>query len=225
MSLLKRLFGKSMPTPAATTAFTAPLAPETPVFVIGDLHGCQRHLTQLQTLMQAKDPDAPQVYVGDYVDRGEQSLQVLQTLYARRDDPMQICLRGNHEDMMLSFLRDPAEKGARWLRYGGLNTLGSCGIAGLAPTKNNPETLIATADKLREALGADLSRGGACRSRPCLTDGPTSGSDPEMGASRFYDHPAHRRHLGRPWPHHCGSRHKRGKTPFIRCTLTVFVED
>ena len=127
MPLLKRLFGKAPPQPPP---FDAPLTPDAPLFIIGDLHGCLRQMQDLQTQMQAKDPNAPQIYVGDYVDRGDHSKDVLDTLYARRDDPQIICLRGNHEDMLLRFLEEPATKGARWIRYGGLNTLGSYGISG-----------------------------------------------------------------------------------------------
>ena len=148
MSLLKRLFGTPPPAPR----FTAPLAPDGPVFVIGDLHGCLSHLTEMQALMQAKDDQAHQVYVGDYVDRGDQAAEVLQHLFAARDNPRRIFLRGNHEDMMLGFLQDPAGKGPRWLRYGGLNTLGSYRIAGLTPT-SDAATLQAAAEKLRAALG------------------------------------------------------------------------
>lgn len=148
MSLLKRLFS----TPAPVPAFDAPLATEGPVFVIGDIHGCFDRMTALQAQMQSHGPQAHQVYVGDYIDRGEQSAQVLRALYALRDDPKKTFLRGNHEDMMLGFLQDPADKGARWLRYGGLNTLGSYRISGI-PQNSDETTLTATADKLREAIG------------------------------------------------------------------------
>ena len=72
--------------------------------------------------------------VGDYVDRGEDSAGVLRTLFARRDDPKLICLTGNHEEMLLSFLDQPVEKGERWLRYGGMQTLASFGVGGVNPS-------------------------------------------------------------------------------------------
>jgi len=154
MSLLKRLFGKTSP-PAPT--FDAPLAPDAPVFVIGDLHGCARQMRDLQAQMQAKDPEATQVYVGDYVDRGDHSKEVLEALYAERDNPNVICLRGNHEDMMLDFLADPTANKARWLRYGGLNTLGSYGIAGVM--HSSPTALLQeTATRFQGALSMNVQQ-------------------------------------------------------------------
>ena len=153
MSLLKRLFS-AKPAPAA---FSAPLAPDAPVFVIGDLHGCIQQLRDMQGQMDTENPEAHRVYVGDYVDRGDHSKEVLQTLFNDRDNPKVTCLRGNHEDMMLGFLQDPAEKGSRWLRYGGLNTLGSFGIDGI-PTNSDPAVFEATAEKLRAALGPEMLR-------------------------------------------------------------------
>ncbi|MEL6517998.1 MAG: metallophosphoesterase [Pseudomonadota bacterium] len=152
MPLFKRLFGKAPPPPPA---FDAPLRPNQPAFIIGDLHGCLRQMQDLQAQMQTKDPDALQIYVGDYVDRGDHSKDVLDTLYARRDDPQIICLRGNHEDMLLRFLEEPATKGARWIRYGGLNTLGSYGISGIPPNSEGA-ILEETAAKLKEAMGLHL---------------------------------------------------------------------
>lgn len=155
MSLLKRLFGsKTAPTPALAP-FDAAIAPENPFFAVGDVHGC---LTQMQALMgkiRAKDADAPIVFVGDYVDRGEDSAGVLRTLYEMRDDPRIICLPGNHEEMMLDFIAHPETKGARWLRYGGMQTLGSFGVGGVSPSSKG-DALVKAADSLKTAMGPDL---------------------------------------------------------------------
>lgn len=152
MTFLKRLFGKAPPPPPA---FDAPLAPEAPVFVIGDLHGCLRQMQDIDDRMQARDPEAHKVYVGDYVDRGPHSKDVLAALHARKDTPAVTCLRGNHEDMLLRFLQDPAGKGGRWLRHGGINTLGSYGISGIPP--NSEATVLEdTAARLKDAMGLAL---------------------------------------------------------------------
>lgn len=153
MSLLKRFFSGKEPAPT----FSAPLTPEGSVFIIGDLHGCIHQMRDMQGQMAEENPQAHQVYVGDYVDRGDHAKDVLEALYAERDNPQITCLRGNHEDMMLGFLQDPAEKGPRWLRYGGLNTLGSFGIDGI-PTNSEPDVLEATAIRLREAIGPEILR-------------------------------------------------------------------
>ncbi len=154
MAFLKRLFGSK---PAPIPSFDAPLAPGGAVFVVGDLHGCIRQMRDLQAQMQARDPEATQVYVGDYVDRGDHSKDVLEALYAERDNPNIICLRGNHEDMMLDFLADPTANKARWLRYGGLNTLGSYGIAGVM--HSSPAELLAeTATRFQSALSMNVQQ-------------------------------------------------------------------
>ncbi len=101
-----------------------PVAPDTPFCAIGDIHGCADLLSD--ALRQAKD--RPVVCVGDYVDRGARSADVLQMLFARPDI---ICLSGNHEEMMLRFIDTPEEYGSRWLRYGGVQTLASFDVGGV----------------------------------------------------------------------------------------------
>lgn len=118
-------------------------APDAPVAVIGDVHGCAGLLEK--ALDQA---EAPVVLVGDYIDRGEQSADVLRMLAARRD---LTCLIGNHEDMLLRFLVDPKKEAGRWLGNGGLQTLASFGLDGTAG--GQPADLR---DRLQEAMGPKL---------------------------------------------------------------------
>jgi serine/threonine protein phosphatase 1 len=125
-----------------------PIAPEHDFIAVGDIHG-QFHL--LERLLKA-EPDLPIVFVGDYVDRGDQSAQVLAALKSRPDD---ICLMGNHEEMMLNFLDKPEESGPRWLRNGGLQTMASFGVAGLSDATHG-RGLITARDRLAEAMGADM---------------------------------------------------------------------
>ncbi|WP_420585450.1 metallophosphoesterase family protein [Ruegeria sp.] len=139
-SLFRRLTGRA--------AFAAP-APEMPLCVIGDVHGC---LTQLEALLSQVPSDHRVVLVGDYVDRGENSAGVLRLVSARRDFT---CLMGNHEDMLLQFLKDPHGEGARWLRFGGLQTLASFGVSGVR-SDMSPDELTDCRDKLQTAMGASL---------------------------------------------------------------------
>lgn len=102
------------------------------VYVVGDVHGCA---PQLKTLESAIKHDAGTeydtatiVFVGDVVDRGPDSASVLDKLsFQTRTGPRRITLFGNHEQMMLRFLKDPSGKSA-WLDFGGLETLASYGI-------------------------------------------------------------------------------------------------
>jgi len=143
MSWLKRFIG------GAPTAVFAPPAPESPLAVIGDVHGC---LAQLRALNDQLDPAVPRIAVGDYVDRGEDSAGVLRWLHER---PEITCLAGNHEAMMLGFLDAPLDKGPRWLKFGGLQTLASFGITGLTETADQ-DALLRARDALERAMGPDL---------------------------------------------------------------------
>lgn len=49
-------------------------------------------------------------------------------VWMRREGPCDVvCLRGNHEDMLIAFLRDP-DRALAWLAHGGLETLASYGV-------------------------------------------------------------------------------------------------
>lgn len=124
------------------------MAPDEPLAVVGDIHG-RDDLLELM-LARLLPREARIVFVGDYVDRGTGSAAVLRRLHALcAQRAGTVCLKGNHEDMMLRFLDDP-EGTAAWLTYGGLETLCSFGIdgAGGAPA----DLAIA----LRAAMGADM---------------------------------------------------------------------
>ena len=132
-----------------------PIAPEVPLCVIGDIHGCADLLETLSLKIAAEvDEDARIICVGDYVDRGDASAAVLQLLMEEATQPGSrlTCLAGNHEDMLLQFLDDPQKTGRRWLRYGGLQTLASFGLRGISETMAGPE-LDRARDGLREAMG------------------------------------------------------------------------
>jgi serine/threonine protein phosphatase 1 len=95
------------------------------LFVIGDIHGCA---TELAAMLKAISPAARDVvvFVGDYVDRGPSARDVVQQLIEFRDAPGEkVFLKGNHEDMMLSFLGFPGRYGDCFLLNGGFSTLQS----------------------------------------------------------------------------------------------------
>ena len=103
-----------------------PPRPEFPVAIVGDIHGRADLLGVLLGKISKEAPDSTLIFVGDYVDRGPDSRGVIGKL---RELDAAICLRGNHETMLLEFLDDPIEKGGRWLRNGGVETLTSYGIS------------------------------------------------------------------------------------------------
>lgn len=80
---------------------------------IGDIHGDAHRLAQL--LQQVKDhaqEGDTLVFIGDYIDRGSDSREVVEMVLATRAEwqgPV-VCLRGNHEDMLLASLDEPASR-------------------------------------------------------------------------------------------------------------------
>ena len=149
MSLLKRLFG-SKPAPAPTD-LGAPRPLQT-TYVVGDIHGRADLLENLLAQIdadRADDPEAVCICLGDFVDRGEHSGAVLDQLRARQSETPAtfICLMGNHERMMLDFIDRTKERGQRWLRNGGLQTLASMGVSGITESAA-PDRLMAARDQL-----------------------------------------------------------------------------
>jgi serine/threonine protein phosphatase 1 len=69
------------------------------------------------------------VFLGDYVDRGNRSREVVDLLIkTQAQAPDQIvCLKGNHEDMLLSAAKGGDD--ASWLNNGGDTTLASYGVS------------------------------------------------------------------------------------------------
>jgi len=161
MTLLKRLLGRPAAgqRPAAEVQ-SGPPRPDRSVTVIGDVHG---RADLLAELLDRLSGDGAVVTVGDYIDRGDRSAQVLEALCrAQRAAPDDvICLKGNHEQMMLEFLDRPQELGSRWLRNGGLQTLASFDVGAVTET-SGPDDLLRASEALRAALPdgmADWLRG------------------------------------------------------------------
>lgn len=102
------------------------------LYAVGDVHGCHLVLQRLLARIDAdlaSDP-APRpilVFLGDYVDRGAGSRQVIDQLVAVAGAREAVFLKGNHEARMLQFLRDPAIL-VQWMQFGALDTLKSYGL-------------------------------------------------------------------------------------------------
>jgi len=114
----------------------------TRVYCVGDIHGCEGPLAEMAEQvgadMKVRSFDrAVTVFLGDYVDRGLGSKQVVEQL-ARGEWPTSIiALAGNHENLLMAFLED-AEVFAVWRSLGGLETLHSYGVdIGLAMARGD----------------------------------------------------------------------------------------
>lgn len=103
-----------------------------PVYVIGDVHGCLPEYQMIEAAI-AQDcnsfaRDAVIVLLGDIIDRGSNTAALIDHLVAQnRRAARVICLRGNHEEMMLEFLENPKQN-LDWLGFGGYETLASYGL-------------------------------------------------------------------------------------------------
>jgi serine/threonine protein phosphatase 1 len=95
------------------------------LIAIGDIHGCW---AALRALLNAIEPNAEDTIVtlGDYVDRGDESRQVLDGLLELAQRTRLIPLIGNHEEMMLAARHSPYQR-EYWHHYGGTQTLTSYG--------------------------------------------------------------------------------------------------
>lgn len=103
------------------------------IYAIGDIHGRADLLRRLHGKIAADmAKGAPErlvlVYLGDYVDRGPDSFEVIDLLI---NDPIPgfeaVYLKGNHEDFLLRFI-DAKDRGETWLMNGAPATLASYGI-------------------------------------------------------------------------------------------------
>lgn len=94
------------------------------VLAIGDVHGCLEPLDALLDWVRP-GPDDTVVTLGDYVDRGPDTKGVLDRLIGlKREGLRLVCLRGNHELMMLA-ARDGRSDLKMWLSVGGVQALAS----------------------------------------------------------------------------------------------------
>lgn len=112
------------------------LSGEGRLLCIGDIHGCAR---ELEILLVDVDPGPLDrlVFLGDYVDRGVASADVIEILVElQKRLPQTVFLRGNHEEMMLDFLGLEGARGHIFLRAGGAETVASYG---LDPAEATPE--------------------------------------------------------------------------------------
>jgi diadenosine tetraphosphatase ApaH/serine/threonine PP2A family protein phosphatase len=131
-----------LPYPPAPDGYT--------LYVIGDIHGrldllldVQRRIDEDKARLRAGR--TAEIYLGDYIDRGSESAGVVSCLIGRARQTRAIFLRGNHEQMLLSFLEGDDDCLALWRAVGGTATMVSYGV---------PASLLT-----RSVKGEDLRRG------------------------------------------------------------------
>lgn len=96
-------------------------------FVIGDIHGCYQAFQELWRKISPVSADDTVIFLGDYIDRGPESRQVVdEILTIRKNLPRVITLLGNHEQMLLHYMEGRGD--SPFLAVGGTQTLTSYGL-------------------------------------------------------------------------------------------------
>jgi len=94
------------------------------IFAIGDIHGCHEQLRALMDRIPVEFCRDTIVFIGDYIDRGPDSIAVVDYLLdLKKRVPNIVLLKGNHEDMLEKYL-DGTDR-YTYLLNGGQRTLDS----------------------------------------------------------------------------------------------------
>lgn len=96
-------------------------------FAVGDVHGC---MSRLEALWHKIDFDIGKdtlLFIGDYIDRGPDSREVVDFILDLKKKVNVICLRGNHEQMLLTYHLYNSYKDF-YLLNGGASTVKSYGL-------------------------------------------------------------------------------------------------
>lgn len=92
-------------------------------FVVGDVHGKFELL--LDMLKKWNEERQQLIFLGDLIDRGENSKACLELVRQLVREKGAICLTGNHERMFLAWLRDPMDRYDHYRQNGGDTTINS----------------------------------------------------------------------------------------------------
>jgi serine/threonine protein phosphatase 1 len=116
-------------------------------YVIGDIHGCADELHELIEALPLDQGDRL-VFLGDYIDRGPDSRAVVSFLIEFQNFHPEIefvFLKGNHEDMLLSYLGLNGQHGDMFLVNGGKATFESYAITANRPSPQEVLSIIPAA--------------------------------------------------------------------------------
>ena len=110
--------------------------PEGPfrIYAIGDIHGRRDLLADLIGLIETDIAGRPPmanklVILGDFIDRGPDSAQIVAVLMRLAPQHNLVVLKGNHEATMVDAIDGDAGAMEAWFEYGGQATLQSYGLS------------------------------------------------------------------------------------------------
>ncbi|MBR1207455.1 MULTISPECIES: metallophosphoesterase family protein [unclassified Bradyrhizobium] len=144
-------------------------SPQLRFYAVGDIHGRLDLLEEVNAKIETDLKRSPcwrsvRVFLGDYVDRGLHSREVLDYLVALEGTCDTVFILGNHETFLTDFIQVPTVL-PTWLSVGGLETLISYGIR--PPRNPSPADQSRLAAEFAEAL--PVSHLNFIRSlRPCF---------------------------------------------------------
>lgn len=124
---------KTRPDPNALPPRKTHVPADTRVYAVGDIHGRADLLKRLMELIHEDVANSEEsrvvlIFLGDYVDRGFQSKDVIDYLLSDELARYETYyLKGNHEAAFETFLAD-SSFGPQWAKFGGAETLMSYGI-------------------------------------------------------------------------------------------------
>lgn len=138
------------------------VAQDVRIYALGDIHGrYDLMIAMLRAIVEDGDvrPDDRNchvIFLGDYIDRGARSRQVIDALKRLSEGalPGVVVLRGNHEQALINFIDDPWA-GRDWLGYGAAPTIADYGLPS-PPARPDRATLFSLRDALVVAMGEDL---------------------------------------------------------------------
>lgn len=130
------------------------------IYAIGDIHG---HLAPFEDLLGQIEHDAQGaphriVCIGDYIDRGPESRQVIDRVMHLPEGS--VALRGNHEQSMIDILDEPfdCEYLYLWDYWGGHATLESYGVGPLVDREGSANFFKALRGTVPNAAAAHMDR-------------------------------------------------------------------
>ena len=117
-------------------------------YVIGDIHGCYAELCELLDLIEQDIKsldDSPKyvVFLGDLMDRGPQSKEVIEHLMNYQPDyATPVFLMGNHEEVFLNVLSGSVGALTSWFEFGGRSCVRSYGVSNLGEILSYPDNVL-----------------------------------------------------------------------------------
>lgn len=95
------------------------------ILAISDIHGCYNEFKELLNLVSYDSKNDQLILLGDYMDRGRNSKEVIYFVKELVEKDGVIALKGNHDKMFCDWLDDPIGQRERYFRNGAFETIQS----------------------------------------------------------------------------------------------------